>query len=96
MLSLLSYGNFFLQLANHFCNSIGILQQAAQPSLFTGFEKEGMSTHRVDTSIQYLHQEKSDFKMFVIATQQCALGSLTVQLTPKDYICHHSIVFIRK
>ena len=28
------------ELANHFCNSIGILQQTAQPSQFTGFEKE--------------------------------------------------------
>ena len=28
------------ELANHFCNSIGILQQTAQPSPFTGFEKE--------------------------------------------------------
>ncbi|XP_028396652.1 mediator of RNA polymerase II transcription subunit 21-like isoform X2 [Dendronephthya gigantea] len=28
------------ELANHFCNSIGILQQTAQPSPFPGFEKE--------------------------------------------------------
>ncbi|CAB3995370.1 mediator of RNA polymerase II transcription subunit 21-like [Paramuricea clavata] len=28
------------ELANHFCNSIGILQQTAQSSSFTGFEKE--------------------------------------------------------
>ncbi|KAL5016178.1 hypothetical protein ScPMuIL_005767 [Solemya velum] len=29
------------QLADHFCNSVGILQQYSPPSLFTGFDKSG-------------------------------------------------------
>ena len=32
----------FFQMADHFCNSIGVLQQSAVPGQFTGFEKSGI------------------------------------------------------
>ncbi|XP_033627490.1 mediator of RNA polymerase II transcription subunit 21-like [Asterias rubens] len=31
------------QLAEHFCNSIGVLQQSATPAKFPGFEKQGVT-----------------------------------------------------
>ncbi|XP_038059617.1 mediator of RNA polymerase II transcription subunit 21-like isoform X2 [Patiria miniata] len=30
------------QLAEHFCNSVGVLQQSASPAKFPGFEKQGV------------------------------------------------------
>jgi mediator of RNA polymerase II transcription subunit 21 len=34
----------FFQQADHFCNSIGILQQYSTPSKFPGFDRSGSQT----------------------------------------------------
>ena len=34
-----------LQLADHFCNSIGVLQQSAPPGKFPGFDKQAQGNH---------------------------------------------------
>jgi hypothetical protein len=34
---------FIFQMADHFCNSVGILQQYSPPSQFAGFEKQKQS-----------------------------------------------------
>lgn len=43
-ISLLTTPNFNFQQAEHFCNSIGILQQFSTPSKFPGFDRSGSQT----------------------------------------------------
>ncbi|XP_018329125.1 mediator of RNA polymerase II transcription subunit 21 [Agrilus planipennis] len=42
------------QLAEHFCNSIGILQQFASPSKFPGFDRTGSQTPQQQTQDDYV------------------------------------------
>jgi hypothetical protein len=40
----LVYFSIIFQQADHFCNSIGILQQYSSPSKFPGFDRSGSQT----------------------------------------------------
>lgn len=48
------YSKYFLQQAEHFCNSIGILQQFAPPSKFPGFDRSGSQTPQQQTQEDYV------------------------------------------
>lgn len=45
-----SYLSFFFQQAEHFCNTIGILQQFSTPSKFANFDRSGSQTPQQNTS----------------------------------------------
>lgn len=48
-----SVDSFRLQQAEHFCNSIGILQQCSVPSKFPGFERIGVQHPNQTTQEDY-------------------------------------------
>uniref|UniRef100_A0A347ZJ77 Mediator of RNA polymerase II transcription subunit 21 n=1 Tax=Reticulitermes speratus TaxID=60591 RepID=A0A347ZJ77_9NEOP len=55
------------QQADHFCNSIGILQQYSTPSKFPGFDRSGSQTP------QQQQQEVSDYAhLFATLIARCA------------------------
>uniref|UniRef100_A0A182JJ77 Mediator of RNA polymerase II transcription subunit 21 n=2 Tax=Anopheles atroparvus TaxID=41427 RepID=A0A182JJ77_ANOAO len=56
------------QQAEHFCNSIGILQQCSVPSKFAGFERTGSQTPQ-----QQVQQPPEDFpQLFSTLISRCA------------------------
>uniref|UniRef100_A0A182NMP1 Mediator of RNA polymerase II transcription subunit 21 n=1 Tax=Anopheles dirus TaxID=7168 RepID=A0A182NMP1_9DIPT len=56
------------QQAEHFCNSIGILQQCSVPSKFAGFERTGSQTPQ-----QQVQQQQEDFpQLFSTLISRCA------------------------
>ncbi|XP_049287287.1 mediator of RNA polymerase II transcription subunit 21 [Anopheles funestus] len=56
------------QQAEHFCNSIGILQQCSIPSKFAGFERTGSQTPQ-----QQVQQQQEDYpQLFSTLISRCA------------------------
>ncbi|CAH0384620.1 unnamed protein product [Bemisia tabaci] len=64
------------QQAEHFCNSIGILQQMAPPSKFSGFDRSGSQTP----------QQQDDYPhMFAILIARCAKDiDVLIESLPSD------------
>lgn len=56
---------FLFQQAEHFCNSIGILQQFAPPSKFSNFDRSGSQTPQQQTQEDYV-------QLFTTLIARCA------------------------
>ncbi|XP_035900093.1 mediator of RNA polymerase II transcription subunit 21 [Anopheles stephensi] len=61
------------QQAEHFCNSIGILQQCSIPSKFAGFERTGSQTPQQQVQQQQQQQQQEDYpQLFSTLISRCA------------------------
>ncbi|XP_050071465.1 mediator of RNA polymerase II transcription subunit 21 [Anopheles maculipalpis] len=60
------------QQAEHFCNSIGILQQCSIPSKFAGFERTGSQTPQQQVQQQQQQQQEDYPQLFSTLISRCA------------------------
>uniref|UniRef100_A0A182JT55 Mediator of RNA polymerase II transcription subunit 21 n=1 Tax=Anopheles christyi TaxID=43041 RepID=A0A182JT55_9DIPT len=60
------------QQAEHFCNSIGILQQCSVPSKFAGFERTGSQTPQQQVHQQQQQQQEDYPQLFSTLISRCA------------------------